>query len=74
MRRNIFTYATKGHEKLKKADRYSLTLEDLQDLTALFHDQTAKWGSATSGAYQVIVEAYAAGFEAGTRCERRKHK
>lgn len=72
MKRNIFTYAAKGHKKM--TDKYSLSLEELKDFTTLFYDETTRWGSVTSGAYEVIVEAYAAGFEAGTRYEKNRQK
>lgn len=72
MKRNIFAYADKGHKKMP--DKYSLSLEELKDFTTLFYEKTARWGSATSGAYEVIVEAYAAGFEAGTRYEKNRQK
>lgn len=74
MRRNIYKYAAKGHDKLRKADNYSLSIKDLNDLMMLFYAQVSKWGSVKTGACEVIVEAYAAGFEAGTRYERKKHK
>ena len=73
MKRNILKYAEQGHEKLKKNGAYSLSLSELKELTDYFSEQMRRWGSATSGAYEAITEAYAAGFEAGHRCAK-KHK
>lgn len=73
MRRNILNYAAQGHAKLRKHEAYGMSMDDVKGLTQVFFNQATKWHSVTSGAYEAIIEAYAAGFEAGTRCAK-KHK
>ena len=73
MKRNILNYAAQGHAKLRKHEAYGMSMDDVKDLMQLFFTHARKWRSVTSGAYEAIVEAYAAGFEAGHRCAK-KHK
>lgn len=74
MKRDIFKYAEAGHKKLANAQVYSLSLTELKDLIDYEMKQAQKTGCNINGVYEAVTQAFSAGFEAGTRCERKKHK
>lgn len=62
MKRNILLFAESGQKKLEKASRYGLSISELKEIA---DDQGGE-------IYEAITQAYAAGFEAGIRYQKRK--
>lgn len=74
MKRDIFKYAEAGHKKLGKAQAYDLSTQELQNIVAYEMEHAQKSDSGLTGVYEAVYQAYAAGFEAGTRYEKNRQK
>ena len=74
MKRDILKYAEAGHKKLMKAQAYSLSLTELRNLIDYEMKQAQKTGCDLTGVYEAVTQAFSAGFEAGSRCEKARHR
>lgn len=73
MKRDIFAYAEMGIDGTIQNPRYALSQEETNELLK-HYEERAKETSANNSLLEIITLCYAAGFEAGTRCEQKKHK
>ena len=67
MRKNMQKYADAGHKRIKKNDRYDLTCSEILKLME-------KASKSPMNMYDVIVDVFCIGVEAGARMTKKQYK